>query len=200
MTVPIKKTDHVTEGLAQLTGLYEDKPICNAITSSYLAQIQDLENAFFDLLWIRLLANALGVYLDFLGAIVNEPRAGRGDERYRLAIRVKARVNRSHGRTIDIREILALVTERWKLIFYGGARFRVEVPSPVDGAELVRWLQKARLAGVGLELVYDSYDGDGRTPLILGDAEADGADDAGVLGDAEGEDVGSYLATVTGDF
>ncbi len=198
MSVPIKRTSIEDDGVDRLAGNAVDQPNIEVVLRSYLKPCQDLHNAFFDLIWIKLLDNAIGVFLDTLGAKQDEPRLGRSDTRYRLAIRIKARVNRSQGRNFDLIEIMQLVTEHWKYSNFGGGKFRIEVGA-IDGVELARWINKARLAGVQMEIVYDAGpDVETRDYFIFDDAEDESVEDAGFFGDTEGADVGSYWPTVTG--
>lgn len=151
--IPTKQTRHVEDGTNKLTGAWWNKPRAAALLASYLKQIQQIENAYYDVLIARLLENAIGVYLDILGRIVGEPRAGKSDARFRLAITIKARVNRSHGRVLDILEILDLATDVWAYREVYPAKFRIDV-GEMDGRELARWIRKAKAGGVGFELVY----------------------------------------------
>ena len=58
--VPDPITDHVARGLARLTSKYasaEDAPQLQALISSYLAQVQEIEDALWDALRLRQIAN-----------------------------------------------------------------------------------------------------------------------------------------------
>jgi hypothetical protein len=158
--VPVQKKDHVEDGLEKLVGAATDQPRIRAWLESYLNRIQDLENAVYRYIFGVLLDNAVGVHLDNLGALVGEPRSGKSDERFRFAIRIAARVNRSSGRVVDLLEIVDLASDVWQYREVGNAKFRVQVQD-ADMGELARWLRKARLAGVGAELVRSPSSGPG---------------------------------------
>lgn len=150
--VPPKQPDHVGDGIDKLAGACIEKPRITAWLSSYLRQVQEIEDALYTYIFGVLLANAVGVHLDRIGAIVGEPRGGKSDDRYRLGIRIAARVNRSSGRVADLFDILRLASEVWRYRDLGNAKFQVQVQD-TDIAELARWLRKARMGGVGAELI-----------------------------------------------
>lgn len=97
-----KKISHVAEGLANLISLFEDKPKILKLFSIYLGQLQELENAFSDLLTETTLDNSTGLHLDNIGEIVGESREGRTDVQYRTAIRVRINLNKSGGTIEDL--------------------------------------------------------------------------------------------------
>ncbi len=97
-----KKTTHLVEALANLISQFQDKPNIAKLVTSYIRQIQDLEDMFSDILTETTLANAKDQQLDDIGALVGEPRAGRDDTQYRTAIRARISLNNSGGTIEDI--------------------------------------------------------------------------------------------------
>lgn len=89
--------DHADRGVDFLLAQFKDKPRIEAFLRVLLAQVQDLEDALWDLYTLRTLDTAEGVQLDGLGDIVGEPRAARTDTVYRRFIRVRILVNLSNG-------------------------------------------------------------------------------------------------------
>jgi hypothetical protein len=142
-----ERRDHVAVAVSRLCGIATEQPNTSAFLAAFVEEIQALEKAFFDLLWIRTLDNAAGVWLDRLGAIVGEPRFGKSDARYRVALRIKIRVNRSTGRTTDILDVVSILTDDFDYTEYANAVFHVQI-GQFDGWELARWLRLARLHGV----------------------------------------------------
>jgi len=107
MTKAVKITTHVTDAQKRLVHQFKDKPKIDGKIKSYVDQIQDLEEVFYDMLTLRNIDTAQGAQLDGMGSIVGEPRAGRGDFDYRIAIKVKIAINTSEGTP---EEVIALFT------------------------------------------------------------------------------------------
>lgn len=110
MTLSYKST-HVTEALGNYIEKFKDKPRLLALTTAYIEQIQDLEDAFYQLITDRTIETAVGTQLDGIGSIVGEDREGRDDSDYRLAIRVRILLNLTDGTIEQVIEILHLATE-----------------------------------------------------------------------------------------
>jgi len=155
----VQKTDHVTEALNNLLPIFQGKPILAKVITSYVEQIQDFENALFGVYWGRMLDYAVGVQLDGLGEIVGEPREGRNDDDYRVAIRVRILVNLSEGTPEQIIAILAAATGSViKIREYYPAAFIAELTTPVaasfNAAVVAVYLNEGKAAGVLAHLVY----------------------------------------------
>lgn len=107
--IPVKLTDHVARGLAKLTDQFRGRPVIEAILSSYLHQIQLLEDATWKVIECRILsADTVGDQLDQIGKLVGEAREGRSDADYFPAIALRIKINRSDGRAEDILQVAAL--------------------------------------------------------------------------------------------
>lgn len=109
MTFEIKTT-YLSEGLARLIGYFAGKPGWVGYLTPFLEQVQDLENVLFEIRESRWLDNATYAQLDGIGDIVGEPRYGRLDDAYRLAIRVRILINQSRGTSEDIIAICQLLS------------------------------------------------------------------------------------------
>jgi hypothetical protein len=96
------KLNHVVEGLGKLISQYAGKPNIEAVLTSYLNQIQELEDVLYDLMILRWIDNAEGAQLDGFGQIVDEPRLGKNDTIYKLALKAKRSVIMSQGTPNDI--------------------------------------------------------------------------------------------------
>ncbi len=104
-------TDHATRALARLVQCFKDKPKLAALAGVYLAQIQELEDVFWDIFTKRVLL-AEGVQLDVLGRIVGELRLGASDADYLPRILAKIRANRSGGTVEDLYAVIRAALPR----------------------------------------------------------------------------------------
>jgi hypothetical protein len=148
-----KITDHIDQGVALLLEQFQGKPRIAALLTSLLRQVQDVEDAAWDVLTSRLISVAADAQLDALGKLVGEPRDGRDDGGYRVAITARIAVNRSSGTGPEIVAILKLVdVDSFRLRDVGPAAFRVDYGEPPStasvGRELPRLIGEARPAGV----------------------------------------------------
>lgn len=103
--------DHVEAGQGNF--LYQFRRnaiILLAYAASLLQQVQDLEDALWDIFELLNPAVASGVHLDRLGKLVGQPREGRDDQTYRLWIMARILINRSSGTPDNILNIAQIVT------------------------------------------------------------------------------------------
>jgi hypothetical protein len=77
------------------------------LLATYIQQIQELEQALFQLIDDRTLETSLGAQLDGLGSVVGEARLGRDDDAYRIAIKGRITLNLSNGTPEDIISVIA---------------------------------------------------------------------------------------------
>jgi len=156
-----KTIDHVSEALEYLLEQFKGKPKFEALITSYINQIQDLEDAYFQLLGDRLPADAAeGVQLDGLGGIVGEPRNGRSDTDYRVGIESRILLNLSSGQPEALICLLNCsncnggveLTEYFPAAMV--ARSRSELPSEDEAQRLANLLQEGKAAGVKAHFQY----------------------------------------------
>lgn len=158
---PTGKIDHMAEGESLIPEVFR-KPVILKFAAAYMRQVQDLENAAWDLFTLRFLANATGDALEKWGRLVGELRNGDGDEFYRVRITVRIAVNRSRGNFGDLRRIALLI--------FGHDRFRIwahrktvaihvfaPYATPATRTQALRWFTLAKVAGESLRL-YQSVD------------------------------------------
>lgn len=109
-TVLQKKTTHEAEALDNLIEQFKsghgNQSNLEKLIVTYITQIQELENAWFELIDERTLDTSVGAQLDGIGRIVGEDRLGRNDDDYRQAIRGRIRLNLSRGTAEDIYAII----------------------------------------------------------------------------------------------
>lgn len=73
-------------------------------------QLQELEDAFYDLLVMRWLSTAEGEQLDAIGQVVGLLRSGMPDEEFRASLSVQIRKNLSQGEPETLIEVLRVTT------------------------------------------------------------------------------------------
>lgn len=185
--------DVARDGVALLLEQFSKSENLKALVAILLNQIQDLEGAAWQLLTERNIEYATGAQLDGLGAIVGETRAGREDELYRVAIRVRIAVNRSNGRVEDLINILALlfgdelsVWPREHSIAAMTMELRNPALTPNTPGVLIGFLRDAKAAGVGFDLGYTEVTH--AETLVFGDYEGSTVIGGG-MDDYEGQDV-----------
>jgi hypothetical protein len=190
-----KSTIHRAKGLARVIEQYKNKPVLEALLTMVLDQCQELEEVFYDIYTKRFLANAEGVQLDTVGALVGEDRKGRDDDLYYLWIKVRIAINRSKGTSGDIINLIKLIeTSAFVLYEPGGATLIVEFQeAPVqDESVLYEVLFQGKAGGVALFLVAGDFD-QGEAFVFGVEDEMVDATNGYALDD---ETQGGYLSTV----
>jgi glycine/D-amino acid oxidase-like deaminating enzyme len=152
-------TSHVADGLDTL--VYDlRKPKLQALASSYLLEVQQLEDAFWDLYLRSMIANGFGAALDQLGALVTQPRENRSDDVYRVWILARALVLRSSGRPPELARIARMIlpqSVRVVVVEEYPAAFTLRLEGVLDasiGRALAALLQLAKANGVRLLVTY----------------------------------------------
>ena len=97
--------EHKTQAAARRMIQYLDKPRFRALLCVYVSQIQDAEDAGWQLATERTIDAAVGVQLDGLGDIVGQPRQGLSDDDYRPLIRARIKANNSEGTAPNIIDV-----------------------------------------------------------------------------------------------
>ncbi len=98
MTSPVDKiTDYQQRLRDDMLSQFFGDPVHTAISDAIALEYQRFENVAYDVLTDRMLANAEGVNLDVLGALVRVGRLGRTDDDYRKIIQVAIAANDSDG-------------------------------------------------------------------------------------------------------
>lgn len=126
--------------------------------SCFTASVADIQTAFDQLGSARSLADSEGAQLDVIGDIVGQPREGRTDALYRLAIQARIKLNKSSGTVEDLYTIIGLLltTGSMELIDFPPAGFVLRVTGEAfdeDTFALVaRVFHQARAAGVNGQL------------------------------------------------
>lgn len=147
----INQLDKVALMLYQLGE--EDSPLLNNYNLTFLAESNELENLFQDLLDKRSLDTAEGVQLDQIGWLLGEDRLNREDEAYLRAIKTRLAINTSTGTIEDINSVISLVFgEEVKFLVKrsGDAAVSVFIGMPAVPSNLRSLLEQTVAAGVGI--------------------------------------------------
>lgn len=97
-----EKTTHAEEMKAGLAQQFKGKSKIEGYLALLARQVQDVESALISIFVKMAKPYAEGVQLDIIGKLVGEPRGGRDDTAYRLAIDARILLNTSHGRIEDL--------------------------------------------------------------------------------------------------
>lgn len=147
-----QKANHVEEAQANLVSQFRDKPTLEALVASFVEQIQQLEDVFFELLDFRSLETSFGEQLDGIGSIVGETRQSRADDAYRLAISARIILNLANSTPEDIICLIrALVGDKEveiKESFPAHFDAIVNDPIDVDAFRVSTFVHSAKPAGV----------------------------------------------------
>ena len=131
-----------------------------ALAASYAGQIQDLEDAVFEVILERVLPTAEGVQLTILGAIVQQPRTTNDDTEFKIAINARIAINLSDSTPEDVIKVGVLIFETTGETFCireePPAQLRVTVIDPltISPTLVQQLLDEADAAGNRLLLSY----------------------------------------------
>lgn len=132
---PVQATDHETRGPARLLEQFRRSGNLRAILQSYLRQIQNLEDAAWEVIAARNLQVGTGVVLDNLGRVVGRGRGDLDDTNFRRALRCQIRINRSFGKPKDFTDVAGLAAPdgtTFAMMVYPKA-VEIEVTTEIEG-------------------------------------------------------------------
>lgn len=186
-----RNADHLGDALGRLLEQFKDKADLAALLGTWVAEVQEIEDALVDIGEQRGLDTTVaGQVLDDLGTLLGRERNGRLDEPYRARLRAQVAVNVSSGTTEDVIAGLLAQEQVPQVINEGHAAFRVELADPPAGDDevdaIVELVAATKAAGVRVLLTYP--DGDG--PFLSFGPAAD------IGGDSAGLDVGAFVGAV----
>jgi hypothetical protein len=153
-------SDHYDRAYVRLLEQYKDKPRFAALLKSYLDQIQELEDATWDVVEAHYVDTADLTRLKVLGRIVGQVYRGELVEDFRVMVRARIRINRSHGKQVDIIEVAQLLLDGIDLSYeehYPASillRVEEEFPAGVSPTLVAELLREAKAAGVGFGMIY----------------------------------------------
>ena len=178
-------TLHRNKAASRTTEFWRTDEIFCALRDIIADEIQEAENAIWEIIASNDVDRAFGASLDKLGRIVNEAREHRTDPSYRVRIIARGVILRSHGRTTDLLNMLTLLDEsEFRIVTTPPAAFLVTMVDPPTGhaarGEFASLIAQCRAAGVGAMITIPAQDGG----FILADT---------VANTVEGSDVGDYV-------
>lgn len=170
-------TDHAVRAVARLLAQLRNKPNVESWVEIFADQVQALETVFFEISTARILANASGIQLDRIGAIVGEDRNGLDDDAYKIRINARIAINRASGTADEILNVFNVIWPgAYVLQEYQPAAFTLDCATAVtEPAAMSAVLQAMKAAGVRTFFIYTT------------DADMFAYDDA-----SEGYDDGAY--------
>jgi len=128
--------NHVEQAEAQLMEQYQGLPLFNGLLAALVDQIQDLENAAYNMVALTQLFNngASGQQLDNIGQIVGRARDGLSDAEYYVFLR--AQISENFSQT-TIQELVTLVQNLFNpTLLLAFEMFPAEMDFEVGGATL----------------------------------------------------------------
>jgi hypothetical protein len=176
---------------------FQGQPNFEGQLRSFLVQVQEIEVMLFSLMAERYLSTAVGAQLDGIGRVVGEPRSGKNDLDYRVALQGRIIRNRANSRIEDIHTLFGLLLPGFSFTLTENpsgtvAHFFYEIdqaltPNDPSPAVLNAQLQDAKGAGIRVNLLYGNSPQDESFTYASGDvAEASAAqgygNDAGTSG------------------
>lgn len=102
--------NHIEIARDNLLAQYKDAPNLGSILDSFIKQVQDLENASWDLFEGRWVDSAQGQTLDDFGTIVGQERLGFDDDFYKILLYAKIGENVSQGETTRVVDVYKIIT------------------------------------------------------------------------------------------
>lgn len=186
--------EHVVKGQGKLIERFKHGPRNQAYVDAFLQEVQELENELWKLKNAYDVDTSVDVYLDRLGALVNEGRNGRLDAVYRAFIRVRVLVNESNGKPLELFQILDAMIPGVDVQLNTDVKtlvFELDSFGTVTPQDVFRELMRAKCAGTRLFVVTDSGD-----PGSIG--SADGSPVGGTIGSADGSPAGFLISGVVG--
>lgn len=187
--------NHVEQSLDRLLYQYKGKPKIEGLLTSFVKQIQDIEDASFPLMSDRSVETSIGKQLDHVGDIVGIGRiAGQSDEEFREAIKTQIIQNMNEGtaeQVIAAAKFFLAAEAIWYLEVYPAEIdiFTSQTISPKDRTRIRANIEKFLPASVSLGSFGD-FDAD--NPFIFNEGAG--------FGDVNDPEAGGLLADLYGGF
>lgn len=163
MTEPSRITEHthdaahVAEGLALLVQALRGKPVIEALLSTWLDQVQEIEDALWSLYGLGI-DDSSDAALDQLGEVLGHQRPdGLSDALYRRVLHAVVIALRSSGTGPDLLAAMRALVGSWGFTLsevYPATVLLEPTDAPdVPTLSMLGVLRRVRSAGVGLQLV-----------------------------------------------
>lgn len=161
MTLPVQNNDRVGTAIALLIDALKDKTNFTRLVESYVAECQELESVWFDLLELRNIEDGQGAQLDMIGERIGQPRLGYDDTTYKIWLRARVLINKGSGTVEELYALFSvLLTNGLKYTPYYPASFIFDVDGAlsIDAVTLATVLRSVTPAGVTGTLRYSLFD------------------------------------------
>ena len=177
---------------------FRDKPKIRALLCSLVAPYDRMEAALWGILTRVLpLDQAEGANLDLWGRVLNAPRRGLDDDKYRVRLRVRMLALRSNGRTEEIYAILRMALGQGadvKVYDAPPATVVVEVGEPLSADAWIYSDILTAVKGGGVRLVFITNVSDDTNVFTFDDGSGADGDLYG-FGSINDPDAGGKLAS-----
>lgn len=184
------ETNHANEAVDLLVSQFRDSEKIRAIIAALVGPLQTTEDDLQALLTDRAVSVAEGVQLDGDGDIVGQPRGGRIDDAYRVAIRSRIQLNLSSGTVEQLYGILMPIlgdgyTSQIVELFPKDLMFIVSgALETATATYLAEVLELARSAAVGAAFIYSEVE-DADTFFFASGDVAESSSTQGLANDAQ---------------
>lgn len=156
----VKIDTHVSATLALLPEQFRGDPTINALLEAWCTEIQAVEDAAFQIIDVLHVDLATGDLLDKIGQIVGESREGRGDDLFKVFVKVRILINKSSGTIDELLTIFKLLepTAAGRITEYAPASFLLDISDiaidPLVVTSYGKILQQAKAATYSGALQY----------------------------------------------
>lgn len=178
---------HVADGLRSLAQQLRGRPALEAVATSWLSQVQELETAAWALYGLAI-DDSAGHALDQLGSVLAMPRPdGMLDAAYRKVLKGVVAAHRSTGEGDALEGVVYAMLDAWPTLTEAfPATVVVEpVTSDVPAAVIAAVLRRAKSGAVGLQVI-DVGDGTAEPFRFSSEAEEMILDSDAGFGDSTG--------------
>lgn len=110
MTNVTQITDHSIRAISRLSSQFKGKENIEKLIKIFTDELQEIEDAQFQLLLLRSVSTSTGVQLDNIGEHVGALRGGQNDTEYRASISLQIGVNNSEATEMVIHDIAKQLT------------------------------------------------------------------------------------------
>lgn len=193
-------TNHEEQGAARLVTQFKRTTIMKAFLQSHFGEAQALEGVLWEIYDAREIDKATGAQLDVIGKLVKQPREGRDDAAYRLALKARRAVHLSSGTPDQLMRLVTLMLPA-VTVSYSEAypcSFRLDAhgaTAPTEAEIVAGFLAEARSAGVRGSLVYSEH-ADSETFFWASGDDEEASTDQGWADDSK--TTGGYMVDVIG--
>lgn len=196
-------TEHEAKAKSRFIDQFKNKEKLAFAIASYAEQIQDLEDAAFEVIVERTLSSAVGVQLVTLARLVGAPVTTLVDAELRIIVQAQIAINLSDGTPEDLIKILALILsnsadEVFHITEEPTHQVRLVIedlidPAVLDPDTLIRLLDSADMGSIRILLDYNLKPK--TTYLKFGDIVSGGGGQLG-FGDSVSGGVGGFVNSV----